>query len=119
MHNLAVAYAEGTGVKKDYAEASRWFLKAANLGLSDSQFNLAVLYERGLGVPQNLVDAYKWYSIAAAQGDTESKARITAIVSQLDADARAAAQHAAETFHPGQLNARANVAPTIGDVTRG
>ncbi len=119
MHNLAVAYAAGTGVKKDYAEASRWFLKAANLGLSDSQFNLAVLYERGLGVPQNLVDAYKWYAIAAAQGDTESKARITAITSQLDADTRAAAQHAAETFRAGQLNARANVAPTISDVTRG
>ena len=119
MHNLAVAYAEGTGVKKDYAEASRWFLRAANLGLSDSQFNLAVLYERGLGVPQNLVDAYKWYAIAAVQGDVESKARITAIISQLDPEARAAAQHAADTFRPGQLSARANVAPTMADVTRG
>jgi localization factor PodJL len=119
MHNLAVAYAEGTGVKKDYAEASRWFLRAANLGLSDSQFNLAVLYERGLGVPQNLVDAYKWYAIAASQGDTESKARITAIISQLDPEARAAAQHAADSFRPGQLNARANVAPTMADATRG
>ena len=119
MHNLAVAYAEGNGVKKDYAEASRWFLKAAMLGLSDSQFNLAVLYERGLGVPQNLIDAYKWYAIAAAQGDAESKARIAAISSQLGADARAAAQHAADVFRPAQLDARANVAPTIGDVTRG
>lgn len=119
MHDLAVSYAEGTGVKKDYAEASRWFLKAANLGLIDSQFNLAVLYERGLGVPQNLVDAYKWYAIAATQGDAESKARIATITSQLDTDARAAAQHAADTFHPGQLNARANVAPTIPDATRG
>jgi localization factor PodJL len=119
MHNLAVAYADGTGVKKDYAEASRWFLKAANLGLSDSQFNLAVLYERGLGVPQNLVDAYKWYAIAAVQGDAESKARINAITSQLDTEARAAAQHAADTFRPGPLNARANVPPTMADVTRG
>jgi localization factor PodJL len=119
MHNLAVAYAEGSGVKKDYAEASRWFLRAANLGLSDSQFNLAVLYERGLGVPQNLVDAYKWYAIAAAQGDGESKTRIGAIASQLEPDAKAAAQHAADAFKPGVLNARANVAPTVGDVIRG
>ncbi len=119
MHNLAVAYAEGSGVKKDYAEASRWFLKAASLGLSDSQFNLAVLYERGLGVPQNLVDAFKWYAIAAAQGDVESKARLNAISSQLSADERAAAQHAADNFRPVQLNARANVAPTVADVTRG
>jgi localization factor PodJL len=119
MHNLAVAYAEGTGVKKDFAEASRWFLKAANLGLSDSQFNLAVLYERGYGVPQNLVDAYKWYAIAAAGGDGESKTRMNAIASQLDADARAAAQHAVEAFRAAPLNARANVAPALGDVTRG
>ena len=119
MHNLAVAYAEGTGVKKDFSEASRWFLKAAALGLSDSQFNLAVLYERGLGVPQNLVDAYKWYAIAAAQGDQESKARLAAIASQLNSDERAAAQHAADVFKPGTLDARANVAPTIADVTRG
>lgn len=119
MHNLAVAFAEGAGVKKDFTEASRWFLKAANLGLSDSQFNLAVLYERGLGVPQNLVDAFKWYAIAASQGDTESKSRIAAIASQLDTESRAAAQHAADTFRPGQLDARANVAPTMASVTRG
>jgi localization factor PodJL len=119
MHNLAVAYAGGNGVKKDYAEASRWFLKAALLGLSDSQFNLAVLYERGFGVPQNLVDAYKWYAIAAAQGDGESKTRLNAISGQLNAEARAAAQHAADVFKPGQLDARANVAPTVADVTRG
>jgi localization factor PodJL len=117
MHNLAVAFTDGPS--KNYTEASRWFLKAANLGLSDSQFNLAVLYERGLGVPQNLVDAYKWYAIAAAQGDGESKSRLNAIASQLDSEARAAAQHAADVFRPGQLDARANVAPTVGDVTRG
>lgn len=119
MYNLAVAFTTGAGVNKDYAEASRWFLKAANLGLSDSQFNLAVLYERGLGVPQNLVDAYKWYAIAAAQGDGESKSRLAAISSQLDNEARAAAQHAADVFKPGGLDARANVAPTVNDVVRG
>ncbi len=119
MHGLAVAYTDGTGVKKDYVEAARWFLKAANLGLIDSQFNLAVLYERGLGVPQNPVDAFKWYAIAAAQGDSESKSRLAAISSQLDNEARTAAQHAADGFRPGQLDARANVAPTVSDVTRG
>ncbi len=119
MHNLAVAYAEGTGVKKDLTEASRWFSKAANLGLADSQFNLAVLYERGLGVPQSLLDAYKWYAVAAAQGDAEAKARIDAITTQLSAEAREAAQHAAEIFKPAPLDAKANVAPTIADLTRG
>ncbi len=36
MHNLAVAYAEGSAGRKDTQEAARWFTKAAALGLSDS-----------------------------------------------------------------------------------
>jgi len=116
MHNLAVAFAEGTGVKKDYAEAARWFSKAASMGLADSQFNLAVLYERGEGVPQSLLDAYKWYAIAAASGDTESKSRIEALATQISADDRAAAQHAADTFKAVPGDPRANVAPQQSDL---
>ncbi len=116
MHNIAVDYAEGTGIKKDPTEAARWFSKAASLGLVDSQFNLAVLYERGTGVPQSLIDAYKWYAIAASGGDKESKARIDALGTQLSADDRAAAQHAADAFKPALPDARANVAPQQGDL---
>jgi localization factor PodJL len=119
MHNLAVAFAEGSGVKKDMNEAARWFSKAASLGLADSEFNLAVLYERGLGVPQSLLDAYKWYAIAAAQGDSESKARIEALATQLTADARAASQHAADTFKPAASDPRANVPPQLNELSQG
>jgi len=116
MHNIAVAFAEGTGVKKDLTEAVRWFSKAASLGLTDSQFNLAVLYERGQGVPQSLVDAYKWYSIAAAGGDAESKSRRDALATQLSADDRAAAQHAAESFRAQSPDQHANMPPQLGDL---
>ncbi len=119
MHNLAVALAEGTGVKKDLAEAARWFSKAASLGLADSQFNLAVLYERGQGVPQSLLDAYKWYAIAAAGGDSESKLRIEALATQISADDRAAAQHAADTFKARPIDSRANIAPTQSELPNG
>lgn len=118
MHNLAVAYASGTGVAKNLSEAARWFSKAAALGLSDSQFNLAVLYERGLGVPQSLLDAYKWYAIAAAGGDGESKSRIDALTTQLSADDRAAAQHAADTFRAQPVNPKANVAPQLSEIIK-
>jgi localization factor PodJL len=116
MHNLAVAFAEGTGIKKDLSEAARWFSKAANLGLADSQFNLAVLYERGQGVPQSLLDAYKWYAIAAAGGDAESRSRIDALATQLSADDKSAAQHAADSFRAGTPDARANAAPTQAEL---
>ena len=116
MHNIAVAYAEGIGLKKDLTEAVRWFSKAASLGLTDSQFNLAVLYERGQGVPQSLVDAYKWYSVAAAGGDAESKSRRDALATQLSADDRAAAQHAAEGFKAQSPDPHANVPPQLSDL---
>jgi localization factor PodJL len=116
MHNIAIAYAEGAGVKKDSTEAARWFSKAASLGFADSQFNLAVLYERGEGVPQSLIDAYKWYAIAATGGDAESKSRIDALGTQLSADDKAAAQHAADSFKPVAADPRANVAPQQGDL---
>jgi localization factor PodJL len=119
MHNLAVAFAEGTGLKKDYAEAARWFSKAASLGLTDSQFNLAVLYERGQGVPQSLLDAYKWYAIAAVGGDTESKSRIEALATQISADDRAAAQHAADSFRPVPADPHANIAPQQSELPKG
>ncbi|HXC55779.1 MAG TPA: hypothetical protein VNU97_10825 [Rhizomicrobium sp.] len=116
MHNLAVAYASGKGIEKNLAEAARWFSKAAALGLSDSQFNLAVLYEHGYGVPQSLLDAYKWYAIAAAAGDSESKSRVDALATQLSADDRAAAQHAADAFHAAPLDPKSNVPPQMNDV---
>ena len=113
MHNLAVAYAEGSGVERDYATASRWFRQASDLGLTDSQFNLAVLYERGLGVPMSLQEAYKWYLIASAQGDTESKARVDAIVAQMPAADRQAAERDARAFRPKPTNQDANEAPDL------
>jgi localization factor PodJL len=116
MHNLAVAYAGGATGKKDMAEAARWFAKAADLGLADSQFNLAVLYERGDGVPQSLLDAYKWYAIAAGQGDAESKTRLGVISTQLSDDDRNAAQKSAASFHAAALNRAANVPPEMAEL---
>jgi localization factor PodJL len=119
MHNLAVAYAQGSGVQKDMASAAQWFGRAAALGLADSQFNLAVLYERGMGVPQSLSEAYKWYAIAAAQGDVESKTRLEALDSQMNADDKASAQKAASDFHANPPNRGANAPPDSATVLGG
>ncbi|HEY7979523.1 MAG TPA: hypothetical protein VID67_15135 [Rhizomicrobium sp.] len=119
MHNLAVAFAEGSGVPKNLQQASEWFTRAAEMGLSDSQFNLAVLYERGMGVKQSLTEAFKWYSIAATSGDSESKARVDALATQLTPADKAAAQAAAQNFHPKPMNPAANTAPAAADILGG
>ncbi len=44
----------GLGVERDYAQALRWYLSAAEAGDGVAQFNWGVLFEHGLGVQQNL-----------------------------------------------------------------
>lgn len=76
MHNLAIAYLNGTGVSKEIGAALAWFGKAASAGYTDSAFDLAVLYERGEGLPQDPRLAIHWYAIAAARGDSEAARRV-------------------------------------------
>ena len=42
---------------KDYAEANKWFRKAAEQGLADAQYNLGSAYCRGHGVKQDYASA--------------------------------------------------------------
>jgi localization factor PodJL len=119
MHNLAVAYAQGVGVQKNMSLAAQWFLRAANLGLADSQFDLAVLYERGLGVQQSLAQAFKWYAIAAAEGDAESRTRMEAIASQIGAGDKGTAEKAAVAFQPAALDRAANAPPIAASLVGG
>jgi TPR repeat protein len=73
QHNLGVMYADGQGVKQDYAAAVQWFEKAAKQGIAQAQTNLGVLYETGQGVKQDYAAARRWYEQAAGQGFVEAQ----------------------------------------------
>jgi len=65
--NLAKNYEAGRGgLKKDYAEARRWYLRAAEQGDPFAQASLALLFRFGKGVAQDYVEAYKWFYLAAS-----------------------------------------------------
>lgn len=61
-------YRKGEGVPQDYAEAVKWFRRAAEQGNVAAQVNLSFMYEKGYGVPQDFVQAHMWRNLAAAQG---------------------------------------------------
>jgi TPR repeat protein len=65
-------YANGQGVPQDYAEAVRWYRKAADQGLAHAQFNLGARYVQGQGVPQDYVSAHMWLSLSAAQNNNDA-----------------------------------------------
>jgi uncharacterized protein len=76
QNQLGVMYYRGEGVRQDYAEAARWYRKAAEQGNVVSQVNLADLYRDGKGVPQDYAEAARWYRKAAEQGDTHAQVNL-------------------------------------------
>ncbi len=44
-------YDEGLGVTQDYAEAMKWYRKAAEQGHAGAQHNLGFMYTEGQGIP--------------------------------------------------------------------
>ena len=61
----ATMYASGQGVPQNYAEAMKWFRKAADQGNARAQHGIGVMYANGQGVPQNDAEAMRWYRMAA------------------------------------------------------
>lgn len=66
-YEIASRYADGKGITANYAEAAKWYDRAAQRGLVPALFRLGSLYEKGLGVTKDVGAAKRSY-IAAAEG---------------------------------------------------
>ena len=51
-----------------YAEAAKWYRKAADQNMAGAQISLGVLYQKGLGVGKDSAEAVKWWRMAAEAG---------------------------------------------------
>lgn len=65
-------YYDGMGVKQDYAEAAKWFYKAAVQNNSSAQYKLAMMYSNGEGVPVDMDYAVLLLRRAASLGHAEA-----------------------------------------------
>lgn len=70
---LGLLYGFGDGVKKDLAEAVRWWRLASVQGNIAAQSNLGFMYKYGNGVTKDPVAAYMWSKIAAEGGATYAR----------------------------------------------
>ena len=61
-------YYEGVRTEKDYAEAAKWYRKAAEQGNAQAQYQLGYMYDYGKGVPKDKEEVVKWWRKAAEQG---------------------------------------------------
>jgi len=60
-------------VKKNFAEAVKWWSKVAEQEDIIAQVNLGQMYEIGKGVEQDFKKAVKWYRKAAEQGNPNAQ----------------------------------------------
>jgi hypothetical protein len=70
---LGRRYFLGEGVPKDYAEAVKWYRRAAEQNLAEAQFQLGRCYLLGKGVPKDAPEAVNWYRKAATQNYAEAQ----------------------------------------------
>jgi uncharacterized protein len=91
-------------VPQDYAEAVRWYRKAAEQGLANAQFNLGLMYAKGQGVPQDYAEAPMWLNLAASRtsGDVQQKSAETRdlVARMMTAQQIAEAQRLAREWKP-------------------
>ena len=57
---------------QDYAEALKWFKKAASKGNAQAQYRLGKMYSKGQGVTPAPNLAFMWYSMAAENGHSKA-----------------------------------------------
>ncbi len=68
--SLAGDYFYGeNGKSQDYAEAFKWYLRAAEQGDHDAEMSVAHCYEYGYGVARNYAESFKWVERSAQSGE--------------------------------------------------
>ena len=70
---LGCMYHDGYGVRQDYLEAAKWYLRAAEQGHASGQFNLGLMHWLGVGATHDYAEAVRWFRRAADQGDEKAQ----------------------------------------------
>lgn len=69
---VGLCYAAGESVEQNYAEAAKWYKKAAEWGDGDGAYELGNCYHCGHGVSLSDAKAFEWYRKGAALGNAEA-----------------------------------------------
>lgn len=80
MYELAVALYMGDGVPEDPTQATKYFIKAADLGHSGAAYMLSDCYLDGVGVERNRAKALEWLMTAAEMGHQHAQRRADALL---------------------------------------
>ena len=68
QNRFAYLFEAGIGMPRDYHQAERWYLRAAEQGMPAAQYRLGRMYHEGLLVGKDRRRGYIWLSLAAESG---------------------------------------------------
>jgi len=71
-YEIGTRFTEARGVKEDFAEAAKWYQRAADAGVVPAEYRLANLYEKGSGVARDSSKAKALYLKAAEAGNASA-----------------------------------------------
>ena len=57
-------YDKDQDVARDFNEAFKWYIKAAEQGYAEARFNLGLIYANVQWIAHDYIEDYKWASIA-------------------------------------------------------
>jgi len=69
MADLGWVYFNGDGARRDYAEAQKWFQKAADAGNANGMAGMGSIYMEVRGTPADDKKAFEWYQKASDGGN--------------------------------------------------
>lgn len=72
-------YLSAQGTRQNYAEALKWFIRAADLGAGQAAYRIGEMYMNGQGVRRNLQAAIEWFAKAHDNYDKDAAYTIAQI----------------------------------------
>lgn len=86
QYYVGMMHYRGEGVEQSYAEAAKWFRKAAEQRVKQAQYRLGELYLNGKGLPKDYEYAYAWYRVGAEHKHGRSISALEKAKSNLSAE---------------------------------
>lgn len=73
LYEEGMRFFKGEGVTRDYAQAHKLFVEAAEMGQAKAQYRLGFMYSLGKGVKKSDQEAVNWWQKAAKQNDPDAQ----------------------------------------------
>jgi len=73
LYEEGMRFFKGEGVTRDYAQAHKLFVEAAEMGNAKAQYRLGFMFSLGKGVKKSDQEAVSWWQKAAKQNDPDAQ----------------------------------------------